>query len=453
MRPPDEDLSPEPHAPADGRWPADAEIEAHEPRNLFLLAVHQIVFRTGWIFKTESVIMPAFLDAVAGPHSGWLRGFMPVVNRFGQSVPPVLLADRLKRLRRKHGALAAFTSLLGLPFAMLAVFWLLASGRQGGWMPWLFLGIYALFFVIAGMYHLSSGTVQGKLIRPTRRGHLLMTSTAVGTLPAMGAAWYLLPRWLEQPDGGYAQIFAITALCFVASGLIVLLLYETPDNPAGQESGRRRSGLAEMVQVLRADRNLRRLIFVAALWSSCMIVFPHYQAFAREELGLSGSHLMVWVITQNAAVGLYSLYAGPVADTFGNRLTLRWLVFASALAPLFVAGLPYLPGSMGARVFWTVFIALGIAPLVLRILVNYALEICGPADHPRYLSTISLCVAVPFLLSPLVGWLVDLVGFQQVFLTAAGLIVLAGLMTFRLEEPRHHLRFGEPAALEAGADE
>ena len=47
----------------------------------------------------------------------------------------------------------------------------------------------------------------------------------------------------------------------------------------------------------------------------------------------------------------------------------------------------------------------------------------------------------------------DLIGFQPIFLAAAGLVMLAGLMTFRLAEPRHHLRFGEPAVLEAGVGE
>ena len=49
-------------------------IARSEPRNLLLLVLHQIVVRTGWIFKTESVIMPAFLDYVMP--AGWLRGLI-----------------------------------------------------------------------------------------------------------------------------------------------------------------------------------------------------------------------------------------------------------------------------------------------------------------------------------------------------------------------------------------
>ena len=62
-------------------------------------------------------------------------------------------------------------------------------------------------------------------------------------------------------------------------------------------------------------------------------------------------------------------------------------------------------------------------------------------------------MAAPFLLSPLVGWLVDAVGFERVFFAAAGLVLVAGALTFTLAEPRHHVRFGEPAVVEPGADE
>ena len=68
---------------------------------------------------------------------------------------------------------------------------------------------------------------------------------------------------------------------------------------------------------------------------------------------------------------------------------------------------------------------------------GYSREIAPEHDHPRYLSTLSLCLAVPFCFSPLVGAMVDWVGYEQVFLGGAVLIGLAGLLTFRLIEPRH----------------
>ncbi|MFP6694566.1 MAG: hypothetical protein VB875_16200, partial [Pirellulales bacterium] len=74
---------------------------------------------------------------------------------------------------------------------------------------------------------------------------------------------------------------------------------------------------------------------------------------------------------------------------------------------------------------------------MFKTMTNYTLEISTKEDHPRYLSTLSLCIAAPFCFSPLVGWLIDTTGFEPVMLAGAGLILLAGLLTFRLDEPRH----------------
>jgi hypothetical protein len=58
-----------------------------EARNMLAIAAYQIAVRIGWIFKTETIIMPAVLDAVA--EAGVLRGLLPVLARFGQSLPPL----------------------------------------------------------------------------------------------------------------------------------------------------------------------------------------------------------------------------------------------------------------------------------------------------------------------------------------------------------------------------
>ena len=443
--------------------PGRTQIEGHERRNLLLLAAHQIVFRVGWIFKTESVIMPAFMDWVVGPGAGPLRGCLPVLNRVGQSVPPVFCAERLKGIRHKSYALVGFTLLMSLPFAVLSAVCFAVGARGRLWVAAVFLGLYFTFFVFNGLYHLSFGTVQGKLIRPTRRGRLLLVSTALGTIPAMLFAWWLLPDWLKQGDLGFGYIFGFAAVCFFLSGLTGLLLLEPADDTPRRKvriggrlsAGRRalRRNLADARSVLRGDRNLRRLALVAMLFGSGLIVFPHYQAFARDDLNLLGAHLMVWVITQNASVGTCSLFVGPLADALGNRLTLRVLIFGAALAPLFVVFLSQVDPELGAKLFWLVFIPLGVTPLVLRILNNYALEICRPADHPRYLSTVNVCLAAPFVLSPVVGALVEVVGYPMVYLSTAGLITLGGCLTFGLDEPRHRVPVDEIGVLGGGGEE
>ncbi len=447
---------PAPAAPPD--WPTDPQIERREPRNIGLLAAHQIVFRCGWIFKTESVIMPSFMDWVAGPGAGLLRGFLPVISRLGQSVPPVLCAGRLKSMRLKKRALAGCALAMSVPFGVLAVLCRFVEMHHARWMALVFLLLYAAFFSIYGLYQLSFGTVQGKLVRPTRRGLLLLITAFWGALPAMALAIWLMPGWLEMARGnsvqasakpadsvpstiqdggvGYSLIFGFTTVCFLLSGALVMLLAEPPDAARPGDAAPELGSLADTWRALREDADLRCLVGVVMLFGAGLMVFPHYQAMARERLGLGGGHLVWWIVTQNAAVGLAGLVVGPLADRYGNRLTMRLLILGSACPPLLAVWLAGWSGQLGARLFWLVFIPMGITPLVLRTVYNYTLEICRPVDHPRYLSTVSLCLAMPLLLSPLVGWLVDVVGYEVVFLAAAGLVVLGGLLTFRLDEPR-----------------
>ncbi|MBI1903071.1 MAG: hypothetical protein HYS13_18380 [Planctomycetia bacterium] len=213
-------------------------ILSSEARNLVWLALHQVVFRVGWIFKTESVIMPAVLDAiaVAAGLAEWRAvwaGFLPVLNRFGQSVPPVLFAGRLTGMRRKKISLIATTLLMGLPLLGMALP-ALAHPKDATWTtPALFLLLYGAFFCLAGLNSLSFNSVQGKLIQPARRGRLLALSASVGSVLAVLFAWWLMESWLEKPFG-FSRLFAFTGACFLISGLCVLIVREPPDEAERQ---------------------------------------------------------------------------------------------------------------------------------------------------------------------------------------------------------------------------
>ena len=63
-------------------------------------------------------------------------------------------------------------------------------------------------------------------------------------------------------------------------------------------------------------------------------------------------------------------------------------------------------------------------------------QIAPQALHAQYLGTLNLVRMLPVLISPIVGWTVDLFSFRPVLLACSVLIFCSGLMTFGLEEPR-----------------
>ncbi|MGZ0170035.1 MAG: MFS transporter [Planctomycetales bacterium] len=425
--------------------PRDPQVLADEPRNLIVLALFNVTLRFSWIFKTESVLIPRFMDVIDG--SGFVRGFLPFLSRFGQSVVPLFLADRLRRVPLKRRVLQATSTLMGVCFLSLAGLWYwLGEPVHGGapsWMPLAFLTIYVIFFFVSGMNQLALGTIQGKLIRANRRGHLLAVSGVTGSVVSIALAWFLLQRWLEHPlqlpGSGYVLIFGFAGAGFVLASLLTLPVREPADNECPSTARSAKHAVADAWEIFRHDAVFRRAAVVAMLFITVQFLFPHFQAFGRSRIPTEeeGFHLMLWVIAQNGAVGAFSWISGIIADRYGNRLAIRIQVFLCTLTPLMALFLISDFIYEGHKCFWLAFVFLGLVPVTMKSFINYTLELTDAANHPRYVSTMGLCFAVPFILSPLVGMLIDIVGFEPVFLAISAIIGIGALLTFRMSEPRH----------------
>jgi hypothetical protein len=346
----------------------------------------------------------------------------------------VLAARRVKNLPTKQRAFMATTAAMTLCFLGLTSLWLVPGAHDYASAPVIFLALYGCFFAAIGVNQLAYNTIQGKLIRVTWRGRLLMIADFVGASTAMLCAIFLLRQWLHEDGADYAAIFGFTTGLFAIASAMSWFLIEQPDNH--HEPSR---GVAYVFsaawQTLREDANFRRLAMVSALFSTTLVLFPHYQAIARDRLGLGTTWLVWWVVAQNAGTALFSLLTGPIADSRGNRLVLRIVTLLIVAGPLAALAAIYWPAA-GKAAFPLVFLFVGLTPIAQKTFNNYTLEISLPEHHPRYLSTLSLCMAVPIYASPLVSPLIAAVGFEAVYLGVVVLLLLGWLLSFGLTEPR-----------------
>ncbi len=419
--------------------PDDPAAAARESHNILRIEVYQILARMGWILKTETVIMPAVLDALVD--SGTLRGFLPVLNRGGHSLPPLVVAGTVARLRRKRPALCLTMLLMATCFGILSLAWGPLATTRPDVLAGVFLVAYTAFGIFNGVNNLVLATLQGKLITPGNRGRAMLVSATVGSVLAITGAIFILGPWIAEP-GGFPKIFGATAFFFALASIVPLSLDEpvetAPARAPGQGLWRRlEGGVIEWKQTLAADPALRRFAGVVVCFSAVLMLFPHYQAFARDSLGTTRGSLLGWVVAQNVTTALASLVAGPMADRRGTRIVLIWLVGLSSLTPLVVVLVSMLPAAVAGAWFWLVYVPLGFNPLAFRIFTGYALELAPtPADHPRYVSVIGGALAIPFIFSPLVGYAVDALGFGVVFVAGAAVIATGCLVAMSLPEPR-----------------
>ncbi len=411
-------------------------VASHHRRNFLALTIYQVVMRSGWIFKTESIIMPAVLDLISGG-APWARQMLPLLNRLGQSVPPMLMARRVKVSPLKSRTLLSTTLTMAACFGLLGLLWLVMGTQPPWWMTLVFLAFYGLFFAAMGVNQLVLSTTQGKLIEIRQRGRMLSISNALGAVTAITCAFLLLPQWLGENTIDVASIFGFASGCFFLSAVATLFLAEAPDDfqQAPQSPWQH---LVDAWQPIRDNANYRRLALVAASYGVSLILFPHYQAVARHDLGMSLEQLLWWLILQNVGMGVFSFILGPIADRYGNRLLLKLLMLGLCGAP----ALSLLLSWYGQHMPWLynfVFVLVGLTPITIKALHNYTLEICPPTEHPRYLSSLSLCMAAPLLLMlPLGGW-IEHESLDLLFIVGIALMLMGWGLTFGLQEPREKI--------------
>ena len=417
---------------AEPERPSTEAIDQHARRNFWTLGLVQIAIRTGWIFKTENIIMPVVLDTMGG--AAWLRGFLPMFSRGAYSLSPWLLSHRFNQMKRMKWGLCIAIVGMSACFAILSFLWMIAGGQASTWMPIIFFAAYASFFVCAGMTQLGFGTLQGKLVRATRRGRLMLLGNVGGAAVAIVGAAVLLPSWLRSGGGDFHWIFACSAFFFLVSALIASRLVE-PSDETQQQPQEGVVHFAESWKILRRDIPFQRVAWVAFFFGTSFVLFPHYQALGHARFGFEFSDLISWIIIQNAGTAVLSMVAGLLADWRGNRLVLRLLLLGLCLLPPAALALANFE-QFGKSHYWGVFVLIGLTPVTLRTLQNYTLELAPVNNYPRYLSTMGLCVAAPIMTAPLIGLAIDTWGFEEVFFGISALLFAGWLQTLRLSEPR-----------------
>jgi len=161
-------------------------------RNFILLVLNFTFWRIGWIFKTESVIMPGFVLSLT--NSGTVRGLLPLASRIGSSIPQFFVAHWISSKPLKKWVFTGVSLIAAFPWAMLVLLLKMAPGEN----TLLLSGFIFFYWINWRCIRLLNGIVQGKLIPALMRGKLAGISSFLGCAIAALVAYIFMPGWLKE---------------------------------------------------------------------------------------------------------------------------------------------------------------------------------------------------------------------------------------------------------------
>ena len=231
--------------------------------------------------------------------------------------------------------------------------------------------------------------------------------------------------------GGPPLAFAADAVSFAASGGALTGLRSLDDAAAADEPVPAdaaavlttvRADVAEGVRRLLADRPMVRvLVLLAAVNVVSVCVEAQFVPYAREVLDIGGFGIGAYFALGGVAAVVTSLLAGRAAAARGDAIVLGLAVFSTGVllagvAPSYLtAGLAYLGAGVGSALAATHAAALRQSRFPVRLQGRVAMAVRA---------AIVAILPVPLIAG---GWLADAAGPEALFLTTAGVgLVAAG---------------------------
>lgn len=419
------------------------EMQANYRWNFIVNALDICFYTLAMNMISQTTILPLLVSKLTD--SKVAIGAIPAIFSLGFLLPQLLTASHAEGLRRKK------------PFI---VFWSGLVERT----PYLLIGLVVMFFAeaqpdltLAAIFVLllSAAAAGGaltpywydmiaKVIPVNRRGIWMGIGNGAGAF--MGIAGAALAGWLlvEWP-------FPLNfAMCFLAAWLSHLLslgslaLTREPDSPVVRKHSGLLNYFKRLPEVLRRDRNYRIFLVSRSVMNLGTMATGFFIVYGAERYGLSGGEVGGLTALLVGTQAVMNLVWGAIGDRRGHKLVLAWASFFLMCAALLLLLAPV------EAALWAAFILVGIA-LAGDSVSGFSIivEFCAAEDRPTYIGLTNTLLAPLRTLAPIFGgWLATWLGFPALFLAAAAMAGLGGLLLAGwLKEPR-----GLPAPLAVNTD-
>jgi MFS family permease len=320
-----------------------------------------------------------------------------------------------------------------------------------------FLGVaYIMSWIGDGMGGVPWTSIVGRAIPARRRGRLFATTQVLSGISRLAVST-VVGLLLSSRLFGFPANAALLILCcavFMAFSWFFLVALREPapltDATAATAPGADNflRYVARLPERFRARPDFAMLAVVQVLGSASAASMPFLVGYAtRWDIAGSLPSALAGLVSRGggALVGLFLAVQtlgllclapvwGMVNDRFGPRTVLTGMFLVSLLCPVasLVGGL--LGGSLA--LFLMAYFCFGAVQDGWVTITNYLLEAVPEAEQPTYIGLMNAASAPSLILPFLAGLLVRWAGEPALFICAALLLVLGGVVAVRLPETR-----------------
>ncbi len=262
-------------------------------RNSKLMVLEGTLFWAGLSFLQGDTVITNFIQITTG--SAALAGFAATLRSLAPLTGQFIMGLIIHRIPSQIRRMTALGFLSRPLFLLMALFML--SGLDGKAAAWVFLALYALFFLADGMVGLIWAEICTRTLPIQRRGEVVSMQQTFAGLAGLGSGWVLravlgsaLPFQVQ-----YAVIFSLASAIFLISAVALSRFHDLPHPCAPDEPPAHPVRyIARILPILKENPSVRVTLIARALYLMTLIAAPVNLMFGREA-GLSETQLATLV--------------------------------------------------------------------------------------------------------------------------------------------------------------
>jgi len=431
---------------------SDGKAQADFRRNYGLGLANGALFMGGGTFIDPGTVLSAFI--LNFTESRFLVGLAGSLHRMGWSLPQLLVANWVERLRYKKSFYMVCNAIRLLLYFSVVPLIFFAAGDH----PRLALvGFFVLFgvgAVLGGGAGLSFTDIVGRILPPQKVGRFyamrfLLGAGVMGILAGLCVHFILGHEALFPFPTNYVVIFT-AAFVLMAAGVFAFCLVREP--PARQVGKARpvTDILTRIPELLRSDPNFRTMLLSRFLVAGRGLSLVLYTVLALQVFDIPVAAVGTFVMVKQGMGMVANLWWAKVSERAGNRAVIRLaaagqlLVALYALALVWLAGplMGVITGSAGrVALFLPIFALLGVTVFGEVIgYTSFAINVAPEERRPTYIGLMNTMMGLAGLLPAVGGVLADLFSFHLVFaltliMNAGGFVLATRLRAARNERP------------------